>query len=123
MGRKKKVILEGPEEKTDQVLKSGGLGDFIATITEAVGIEPCGACDRRKDAFNKAFPWLRPTREVQDSDIEFMKVIKNSRTIQNDDVNELFRLYNELFKSKLIRCNCPGLVSKMVDRLNTYING
>lgn len=44
-----------------------GLGDVVAGATKAVGIKPCGACQKRREALNQATPnyvrrvlaWLR----------------------------------------------------------------
>jgi hypothetical protein len=36
---------------------SRGLGDTIAKITTAVGIKPCGGCNRRKEWLNRVFPY------------------------------------------------------------------
>ena len=38
--------------------KATGLGDVIANITTAVGIEPCDGCNKRKEQLNKLFPFL-----------------------------------------------------------------
>jgi hypothetical protein len=125
MARKKKVepiILEGlTEETTDQKLESSGLGDMIASITSAVGIEPCGACNRRKEALNRLFPWLKASREVTEEELDFIKKITSTNTLQSDDVNRLFSLYNDIFSSKLQRCNCSGLISKMIQRLGVLV--
>lgn len=37
--------------------KARGLGDTIAKITSAVGIKPCGGCNRRKAMLNKIVPY------------------------------------------------------------------
>lgn len=37
--------------------KSKGLGDTIAKVTAALGIQPCGGCKERQKALNKAFPY------------------------------------------------------------------
>lgn len=126
MARKKKVqpeiTLEGlTEETTDQTLDKAGLGDLVSSITQTLGIPECEPCARRKEALNKMFPWLKASREITDEEIEFIKRITTSHTLQNDDVNYLFRLYNEVFSSKLSRCNCPGLVAKMVQRLGVLL--
>ena len=35
-----------------------GLGDTLArVINRTTGIEPCGSCDKRKNALNKWFPY------------------------------------------------------------------
>ena len=45
---KPEIILEGlTEETTEQKLESSGLGDMIASITTAIGIEPY-ACEREE---------------------------------------------------------------------------
>jgi hypothetical protein len=125
MGRKKKVepiILEGlTEETTNQTLESSGLGDVISNITQALGIEECEPCSRRKAALNRLFPWLKASREVTEEELEFIKKITTTNTLQNDDVNNLFRLYNDIFSSKLSRCNCSGLISKMIQRLGVLV--
>lgn len=127
MAKKRKIAepeitLEGlTEETTEQKLESSGLGDMIASITTAIGIEPCAACERRKEALNKAFPWLKASRDVTEEEIEFIKKITSTHTLNNDDVNNLFRLYNDIFSSKLSRCNCSGLISKMIQRLGVLI--
>jgi hypothetical protein len=44
-----------------------GLGDVVAGATKAIGIKPCGKCQKRRQAMNKATPrcarrllmWLR----------------------------------------------------------------
>lgn len=34
-----------------------GLGDAVARMTKAVGIKPCGGCQKRRELLNKAFPF------------------------------------------------------------------
>ena len=37
-----------------------GLGDTLArVINRTTGIEPCGACDKRRDTLNKWFPYQK----------------------------------------------------------------
>jgi len=36
---------------------SRGLGDTIAKVTRAIGINPCGGCDKRQEWLNKRFPY------------------------------------------------------------------
>ena len=35
---------------------SRGLGDFVAKATKAVGVKPCGKCQKRREKLNKLFP-------------------------------------------------------------------
>lgn len=34
-----------------------GLGDVIASATKAIGIKPCGGCQRRREALNRMVPF------------------------------------------------------------------
>jgi hypothetical protein len=36
-----------------------GVGDTIARMTKAVGIKPCGACNKRKDKLNDKFSYKK----------------------------------------------------------------
>jgi hypothetical protein len=64
-----------PEEKTDsetqpyRVRLPGfvrdedvGLGDAIKHVTYAIGIRPCGGCERRAAALNRLFVFTRRTK-------------------------------------------------------------
>ena len=127
MAKKKKIVepeitLEGlTEETTDQTLDKAGLGDLVSSITQTLGIPECEPCARRKEALNKMFPWLKASRELTEEEVIFIGKIMSNKTLQNDDVNDLFRLYNDIFSSKLSRCNCPGLLSKMIQRLGVLV--
>jgi hypothetical protein len=35
-----------------------GLGDVVAAATKAIGIKPCGGCQRRREALNKLVPFV-----------------------------------------------------------------
>lgn len=109
------------EETTEQDLGIGGLGDAIKAVTEALGIEQCEKCKERQSRLNRLFPWLKASRDVTQEERELMERINAKPTIENDDVNALFKLYNELFGTKVSRCNCPGLIAKMIERINVFI--
>lgn len=47
----KQVVTSGSKSKTQ------GLGDTIAKITKAVGLEPCGGCKKRQKWLNDKFPY------------------------------------------------------------------
>jgi hypothetical protein len=115
---KKKIKLEGPIEDSNQDLPIGGLGDMIAKVTDTLGIEKCEGCEKRQTTLNHLFPWINTTREITQEEKDFMARVQSSHIIQNDDVNKLFSFYNDLFNSKVKRCNCPGLIGKMIQRIN-----
>ncbi len=35
-----------------------GLGDVVAAATKAIGMKPCGGCQRRREALNKLVPFV-----------------------------------------------------------------
>ena len=37
--------------------RSRGLGDTVARLAAAVGIEPCGGCEKRRAKLNELFPY------------------------------------------------------------------
>lgn len=51
-----------PRERAafEQAAKSEGmlLGDYIAAMTTAIGIPPCGGCEKRKAWLNAAHAWI-----------------------------------------------------------------
>ena len=48
--------------------RARGLGDIVATAAKAVGIAPCGGCQKRREALNKAVPFpLRTQIPAQQS--------------------------------------------------------
>jgi len=40
--------------------KPAGLGDAVKALTSAVGIEPCGGCQKRAEWLNRKVPFRRP---------------------------------------------------------------
>ena len=119
---KRQIKLEGPIEKSEQNLGIGGIGDIIAKVTDTLGINKCDECVERQKNFNKAFPFIRVSRDLTFDELKLMEKINSSYTIQNDDVNSFFKMYNEVFTSNVKRCNCPELIAKMIQRINTFIN-
>jgi len=43
-----------PEPQPERIR---GLGDVIAAVTKTVGIRPCGGCQQRREALNRAIPF------------------------------------------------------------------
>lgn len=46
-----------PPKKVHANCKPRGLGDTIASITRAIGIQPCGKCKQRQQKLNQVFPY------------------------------------------------------------------
>lgn len=119
------INLNEKGEASTEVLAVNGIGDIIENITSVLGIEKCVECEERRKKFNKSniFPWMKSEiREVTDAERDLMERINSSHIIQNNDVVALFTLYNSLFDSHTKRCNCPGLIRRMIGRINDVIN-
>ena len=107
----------------EQELPSAGLGDTIKTITSALGIKQCEGCKNRQKEYNKIFPWLKLSRPLTDAEIDWVLDVSKRGKMDNAEVNRIFQLYNELFPSKrpIQRCNCPGTIVKLIERIKTFI--
>lgn len=95
--------------------------EIIETKPETVGkVKTCHTCKKASEHRNKAmFPHLyKEVRDITEEEVELMKRINEKKTIVNDDVNALFRLYNSVFGTNVTRCNCPGLIKTFIERLN-----
>lgn len=57
-------IVDGKPVQSDTLIIPGpkstpGVGDVVAGATKAVGFKPCGSCQKRQAALNKATPgWV-----------------------------------------------------------------
>jgi hypothetical protein len=117
------IDLTSNENTSEQKLPLLGLGDAISKVTAALGIEECQGCQKRKDIANSIFPWLRASRDYKDDEVTFIRSLQSKNTMSNDEANRLFNLYNEIFPAprRLDRCNCPGLILKIIERLAAFI--
>jgi len=113
-----------------------GLGDVIAAVTSAVGIEPCEGCNNRQFSLNRLFNFKTVKSEMtqEDKDIfsifmesKGQRVIDGKRTELNlDDIDYLNNLYSFYFG--LDNSNCPSCskvheqVIKDLFKLYSYAN-
>lgn len=58
-GVKLPIDTKFPIHCTCKDKKSRGVGDTVAKVTKAVGIKPCSACEKRREALNRMFPYKR----------------------------------------------------------------
>jgi len=117
--------------KANQENKSQGLGDTIAKITKATGIdkavkfiagEDCG-CDKRKDALNRLFPYRRPncSTEIEHTVLaEFFK--RNPTQVSKSDQLTLLKISNRVFNERKKPSSCGSCVRGMVQRLKRLFN-
>jgi hypothetical protein len=93
-----------------------GLGDVVANLTSAVGIEPCQGCEERRFGLNRLFNFKKVKSEMTPNDKENFKlfleskgqrVIDGRRTELNfEDVDYLNGIYKHYFG--IDNSNCPN---------------
>ena len=113
--------------------KAKGLGDTIAKVTKATGIDKvvkavagdsCG-CDERREKLNKLFPYKKDIEMTKDQ----FEIYKRIRPIifidpvKRDFVESLRTLHNDIMGTRLKPSNCGSCVKDWRTTLeNIYIN-
>ena len=91
-----------------------GVGDAIAAVTSAVGIEPCENCKNRKDFLNVIWPFNKP-KPLTNEQIELL---------QGEVSDEQYiELYNDLFNRDIksdCRSNVLIAIKRKVNRHYAY---
>lgn len=92
-----------------------GLGDVVAAVTSAVGIEPCQDCKERQFGLNRLFNFKKVKSEMTPNDKEHFalfleakgqRIVDARRTELNfEDVDYLNGLY--LYYFGIDNSNCP----------------
>ncbi len=112
-------------------MKSKGLGDTIAKITEETGIdkvakfvlgEDCG-CDERKEKLNKLFPYAKPLCLTEDEfntlDVYFKQ---NTNTLTSDEQTSLIAINNRVLNQRLTFSTCSSCLRDLVSKLRVIYN-
>jgi len=129
---KSSKIEEGYKSLKKNVEKqSKGLGDTVAKITKATGIdkavkfiagEDCG-CDERRTKWNESFKY-RTVKCVNEDDYKFLTHFLSNRpsTVSFDDKTRLIDIYNYVFEARENRrTHCSSCVIKVVNNLKRYL--
>jgi len=117
--------------KANQENESKGLGDTIAKITKATGIdkavkfiagEDCG-CDRRKEVLNKLFPYNRPNCLTETEHITLSEFFRRNQTqVSRSEQLTLLKISNRVFNEKKEASSCSSCVRTLVNRLRRLYN-
>jgi hypothetical protein len=96
--------------------KIQGLGDVVAAVTSAIGIEPCEGCKERQFGLNRLFNFKTVKSEMIQTDkdqfaifmhLKGQRVIDGKRTeLIFEDIDFLNKLY--LYYFGLDNSNCPN---------------
>ena len=115
----------------EQESKSKGLGDTVAKITKATGVdkvvkavvgEDCG-CEERKDFLNNLVRYKVvncPTEEEYDYLNTFFSTHKN-RMVRAAEQRRLLDIYNRVFSQRQQMSSCSSCVAKIVKDLRVLI--
>lgn len=99
--------------------KLKGLGDAIATVTDALGIEQCEGCKKRQDKYNKLLPFgvKELTQEQKEYLQEFFSEERDELTPQQQ--KELINIYFDAYKLKpFTPCTgCSGVWKSIIKKL------
>ena len=112
--------------------KSKGLGDTIAKITKATGIDKvakkvlgddCG-CEERKEKLNKMFPYANVRQFTEDEMSIYESVLPTIKgTVSGQDQATLVKLYNKVFNSNKKTSSCGSCVQQTLAQLaKVYVN-
>jgi len=125
---KDKRTKEYKEWKANYEKESTGLGDTIAKITKATGIdkavkflagEDCG-CDARQEAMNKAFRYKRPKCLLENEFVYLEMWFSKHRTrVKPAEQKELLKIYNRVFSDKKTMTSCGSCIRSITNELNS----
>jgi len=111
--------------------ESKGLGDTLAKLTKATGIdkvakfvlgEDCG-CDERKEKLNKLFPYAKPKclteEEFNTLDTYFEK---NTDTLTSEEQLSFIAINNRVLEQKLVPSSCASCLRDLVSKVRVIYN-
>mgnify|MGYP003383830554 FL=1 len=118
------------EYKEWKANQSKGVGDTIAKVTKATGIDKavkfllgddCG-CDDRKDKLNKLFPYK--VECLNESEYNYLKTFfKDMKgTVNVEQQNKLLKINNRVFNDNRKGSSCGSCVREMVNNLKSLYN-
>jgi len=109
--------------------KSKGIGDDIAKLTKATGIDKlakkvlgddCG-CEERRKKLNQMFPHFRNIRQFTEDEIkiyeDIIPVIEKNKQIKAEQKIVINNLYKSIFGNKPKWSNCGNCNIKIIDNL------
>jgi hypothetical protein len=111
--------------------KSKGLGDTIAKVTKATGIdkavkfiagEDCG-CNERKEKLNKLFPYNKPEC-LNENEYNFLKEFYriDRNTVTYKEQLQLIAISNRVLHTKLEPSSCSSCIKSLMNKIKTLFN-
>jgi len=99
--------------------KNLGLGDVIANITTAVGIEPCEGCNKRKEQLNRLFPF--GIEEFTEDEKTYLGTFfaEDKGELNKQDQKDILDIYFRVFRVKPFHpcIGCSGVWVSIIKKL------
>jgi len=113
------------------IKKSEGLGDTVAKITEATGIdklvkfiagEDCG-CDERKKKLNELFPYRTPQCLTEDEYTYLNESqVLNKQTLKPSEQDAILKVYNRIFGISREPTSCATCWLEIIQKMKKVFN-
>ena len=125
---KEQIELDNAKAQAQKDMQSEGLGDTIAKITKATGIdklvkfiagEDCG-CDERRKKLNELLPY-ETTKCLEEEEYNYLHEFfeRNPNTVQPSEQKRMVDIATRVFNKRYEVSGCGGCVRDMVNRLRT----
>lgn len=113
------------------IKKSEGLGDTVAKITEATGIdklvkfiagEDCG-CDERKKKLNELFPYRTPQCLTEDEYTYLNESqVLSKQTLKPSEQDAILKIYNRIFGISREPTSCATCWLEIIQKMQKVFN-
>jgi len=134
------MVTEEPKDKRTKAYKewvknhskqSSGLGDEVAKVTKALGIQKafkfvlgkdCG-CDERQKKLNEIFPSNKPNCLVEE-EYKYLTDFFNKKSsyVTPFEQKKLYSIYNRIFNQNKQTSSCGTCVANVIKELKKYLN-
>lgn len=115
------ALPEGLGDTVASITKATGLDKAAESIAKRLGYEDCG-CDERKERLNKAFRYQKPNCLEEDDFVFLSEFLTESRTrVTHKQQLELLRVYNYAFDKNIQPTSCGGCLKRVVNELKRLI--
>ncbi|WP_146185886.1 hypothetical protein [Flavobacterium album] len=105
-----------------------GAGDVVAAITKFAGIEPCEACKKRQEKWNRIFPSRirKNIRQMTEEEVADWKSFQEVRTLRltNEQRKYVCTIYAEVFNVPYYEpcATCDPLpYLRMIEKMDSII--
>ncbi len=103
--------------------KIQGVGDVVAAFTKSFGIQPCEACNKRKEKWNNIFPIRLKPRELTEEELKEYRDFQRIRTLRlsNEQRKFLCKIYSDVFQvpyyEPCVNCDASPYL-RMIERMD-----